>query len=200
MIRRLVLSLALTLAAALPAAAEKISLGDLSRYLNSFQTATGEFTQVNSDGTISTGHVYIKRPGRVRFEYDPPNNTLVMAGGGTVAIFDGKTRSDAAQFPLSQTPLNLILQKNVDFSRARMITGHTGDGKSTTVTAQDPDHPEYGNIRLIFTDAPVELRQWVITDGSGEQTTVILGALQKGGALGDGMFSIQHEENRRKGR
>ncbi|WP_116133332.1 outer membrane lipoprotein carrier protein LolA [Tropicimonas sp. IMCC34043] len=200
MIRAILLSLVLALSTALPGAAQTISLDALSRYLNSFQTADGKFTQINSDGTISTGQVFIKRPGRVRFEYDPPNKTLVIAGGGTVAIFDGKSQTMPEQFPLSQTPLNLILQQNVNFSRAKMVVGHSSDGNSTTVVAQDPDHPEYGNIRLVFTDDPVELRQWIITDSAGERTTVILGTLEKGSALGDGMFSIQHESNRRKGR
>ncbi|MEQ8871600.1 MAG: outer-membrane lipoprotein carrier protein LolA, partial [Roseovarius sp.] len=70
MIRTLLASAALSLAA-LPAAAEKLSLGEISSYLNSFQAAQGKFTQINEDQTISTGQIYIKRPGRVRFEYDP---------------------------------------------------------------------------------------------------------------------------------
>lgn len=183
---------------ATPAAAEKLSLNAISNYFNAFQTSSGEFTQINSDGTISTGQIYIKRPGRVRFEYNPPDQSLVMAGGGTVAIFDGKSNSAAEQFPLSQTPLNLILQRTVNLGQERMVVAHTSDGTKTTVVAQDPAHPEYGNIRLIFTARPTELRQWVITDGSGDQTTVILGELAKGVALAPSLFNIRHEENRRK--
>ena len=99
-----------------------------------------------------------------------------MAGGGTVAVFDGKSNSSAEQFPLRQTPLNLILEKNVNLARRSMVVGHASDGTTTTVVAQDPEHPEYGNIRLVFTAGPTELRQWVITDGGGEETTVILGS------------------------
>ena len=71
-----------------PAVAEKLSLNAISKYLNGLSTVKGAFTQINDDGTISTGTIYIKRPGRVRFEYDPPEAALVMAGGGQVAIFD----------------------------------------------------------------------------------------------------------------
>ena len=71
MIRTLLASAALSLAA-LPAAAEQLSLSEISSYLNSFKSAQGKFTQINEDQTISTGQIYIKRPGRVRFEYDPP--------------------------------------------------------------------------------------------------------------------------------
>ncbi len=198
MIRTLLLSLSLLLGLSLPAAAQKVSLNALSRYLNGFQTATGAFTQINADGTISTGQIYIRRPGRVRFEYNPPEDALVIAGGGTVAIFDSKSNQGAEQFPLSKTPLNLILRQNVNLSQARMVVAHESDGKTTTVTAQDPEHPEYGNIRLVFTADPVELRQWVITDGAGDQTTVVLGELEKGGQLNNTLFNIQHELNRRK--
>ncbi|SDI65391.1 LolA family protein [Aliiruegeria lutimaris] len=197
MIKRAFLALTLSVLLAGPAAAEKLSLNSISNYFNSFQTAAGEFTQINSDGTISTGKLFIKRPGRIRFEYNPPEKSLVMAGGGTVAVFDGKSNSSAEQFPLSQTPLNLILESTVNLGRRNMVVGHSSDGSKTTVVAQDPEHPEYGNIRLVFTDSPIELRQWVITDGSGQQTTVILGQLTKGVALQPSLFNVQLELERR---
>jgi len=79
-----------------------------------------------------------------------------------------------------------------------MVVGHSYDGTATTVTAQDPDHPEYGNIQLKFTDSPVELRQWVINDEGGNSTTVILGELRQGGSLGDGLFNIDLATERPK--
>lgn len=188
-IRTLIPAAALVAATAFPAfAAEKISLGSISRYLNSMKTATGAFTQINDDGTISTGEISIKRPGRVRFQYDPPEKALVLASGGAVVIFDPKTNQPPETYPLKRTPLSIILARRVDLNRAKMVTGHTSDGKSTTVTAQDPEHPEYGNIQLVFTGNPVELRQWIINDDAGNQTTVVLGALKKGAALSDSLF------------
>lgn len=198
MIRKALLAFVATLALATPAAAQKLSLNAISNYLNSFETAAGEFTQINSDGTLSTGKLFIKRPGRIRFEYNPPDRSLVMAGGGTVAVFDGKSNTTAEQFPLRQTPLNLILEKNVNLAKRNMVVGHSSDGTKTTVVAQDPEHPEYGNIRLIFTGQPTELRQWVITDSSGQQTTVILGELNKGVTLQPSLFNIPFEVQRRQ--
>ena len=182
-----------------PALAEKLSLKALSDYLNSLATVESDFTQVNSDGTVSTGKIYIHRPGRVRFEYAPPDKSLVLASGGQVGVFDAKSNQPPEQYPLSRTPLNLILAEKVDLGRARMVVTHRADGTSTRVTAQDPEHPEYGTIELVFTANPVELRQWVITDDLGQKTTVILGEMKKGGKLGDSIFSLQVEMDKRKG-
>ncbi|MCU0826768.1 MAG: outer membrane lipoprotein carrier protein LolA [Tabrizicola sp.] len=180
-----------------PALAERIPLGTISDYLNGLTTVEADFTQINSDGSISTGKIFIKRPGRVRFEYSPPDRSLVIAGGQQVAIFDAKSNQPPEQYPLKRTPLNLILAENIDLSRAKMVVGHTDDGTSTTVRAQDPEHPEYGTIDLVFTAAPVELRQWIITDDLGAQTTVILGEMKKGGSLGARLFDISAEANAR---
>lgn len=191
-------AMAMLTALAVPAAAEKISLKELSRYLNGLTTAEVEFTQINSDGSISTGKLYIQRPGRARFEYNPPDKNLVLAGSGQVAIFDSKSNQPPEQYPLSKTPLSIILASNVDLGRARMVVGHTIDGNTTRVRAQDPDHPEYGSIEMVFTSGPTELRQWVIRDDSGAETTVILGEMKKGGKLNSSLFNITIAAERRK--
>jgi outer membrane lipoprotein-sorting protein len=165
----------------------------VSDYLNSFTTAEGQFTQINANGTISTGTIFIKRPGRIRFEYNPPEESLVVAGGGQVAIFDPRSNSGPDRYPLSRTPLSIILERNINFMRTDMVDGHTSDGTTTTVTARDPDHPEYGSIQMIYTSSPIELRQWIITDDTGQQTTVILGDLAKDGLVPDILFNIQRE-------
>lgn len=169
-----------TLVLPVQAAAEKLSLNAISQYLNGLQTARGEFTQINDDGTISTGTILIKRPGRMRFEYEPPDNTVVVAGAGAVVILDEKSNQPPESYPLNQTPLSIILARDVDLGRARMVTGHSFDGTATVVTAQDPEKPEHGNIELHFTANPVELRQWVINDGNGISTTMVLGDLRTG--------------------
>lgn len=195
-IRSLALAPVFALAFALPAMAEKISLNELSNYLNGLSTMNGKFTQVNNDGSISTGQIYIQRPGRVRFEYNN-DNQLVLASGGQVAVFDSKSNNGPQQYPLSETPLSIILAQNVNLGRANMVTGHSEQKNSTVVTAQDPQHPEYGNIQMVFTSGPTELRQWVVTDNAGEKTTVILGEMAKGGSFPPSTFSINNEVAKR---
>ncbi|WP_425435011.1 LolA family protein [Marivita hallyeonensis] len=174
--------------------AQQIPLNALSNYLNQLTSAEGSFTQINADGTISTGTIYLRRPGKVRFEYNPPEQALVMANNGAVVVFDRKLRGEPETYPLNRTPLGLILARNVDLSRANMVVAHGYDGTATTVTAQDPENPEYGSIQLVFTGNPVELRQWIITDDAGGQTTVILGALERK-QLSNRLFNIEQERN-----
>lgn len=193
----LVTSLAL-MALPLPALADKIGLSDLSAYLNQLATVQSDFTQVNADGSVSLGKIYIKRPGRVRFEYAPPDKSLVLASAETVAIFDGKSNQPAEEYPLKRTPLNLILAPKIDLARAKMVVGHNEVENTTRVVAQDPEHPEYGTIELVFTANPVTLRQWIITDDLGQQTTVILGELQPVADLKASLFNIVEEKSRRR--
>lgn len=193
----LITSLAL-MALPLPALADKIGLAELSAYLNQLATVQSDFTQVNADGSVSLGKIYIKRPGRVRFEYAPPDKSLVLASAETVAIFDGKSNQPAEEYPLKRTPLNLILAPKIDLGRAKMVVGHNEVENTTRVVAQDPEHPEYGTIELVFTANPVALRQWVITDDLGQQTTVILGELQPVADLKASLFNIVEEKSRRK--
>lgn len=195
-LRSLALAPVLALAFALPAAAEKISLNEISRYLNGLKTAVADFTQVNADGSVTPGKVYIHRPGRVRFEYQG-DSTLMLASGGQVAVFDKKSNTGAQQYPLSRTPLNIILADNVNLARSGMVTDHAERKNTTVVTAQDPAHPEYGNIQMVFTANPTELRQWVVTDDAGKRTTVILGEMQKGVQIPPSRFSITREAERR---
>lgn len=179
------------------ASAQQLSLRQISDYLNGLQTAQGGFTQINADGTLSTGQIYIKRPGRIRFEYNAPDDTMVLAGGGQLAIFDPRSNTGPDRYPLSRTPLSIILRENVDLGSENMVTNVTSDGTTTTVTAQDPENPQYGNIQLVFTADPVELRQWIVTDDLGTQTTVILNDLVAGAAIRDVLFNIQAEMRRR---
>ncbi|MEX0338489.1 MAG: outer membrane lipoprotein carrier protein LolA [Arenibacterium sp.] len=174
-------------------AEDKLPLSTISDYINDLSTARTPFTQYNDDGSRSTGTLYIKRPGRMRFEYEPPNSGLVMAGGGTVIIQDTKSNQPPETYPLKRTPLSLILARNVNLGRANMVVGHGHDGTYTIVRAQDPENPESGFIDLKFSDNPVALRQWIITNEQGIRTAVVLDELTTGLSLSDNLFSIESQ-------
>ena len=191
--RTLVLAAAAAIALPLPAAAQPIPLAELSRYFNGFRTAQAQFTQINPDGTLVTGRLMMQRPGRIRFEYDPPDRNLVLAAAGSVNVFDERGNAGPSVYPLNRTPLSLILSERVDLTRARMVVRHFQEGPTTVVIAQDPDRPEYGQIRLVFSADPVELRQWVVTDDMGRNTTVILGEMELGSQLASSLFDVERE-------
>ena len=180
-----------------PVTAAPIALSEISRYFNSFRTAQADFTQVNPDGSLSTGRLMIHRPGRIRFEYEAPDQTLVLATSGSVNIFDARSNAGPTVYPLARTPLALILDDTVNLGRGRMVVGHYEEGPTTSVVAQDPNHPEYGNIRLVFSAEPTELRQWIVTDDAGQETTVILGTLRTSVSLGSLLFNVDAEMQRR---
>ena len=196
MMKRLVLAAVAALSFT-PAFADVLSLGQISTYLNSLDTVQTRFVQTNPDGSRDTGTLSIKRPNRARFEYDPPNKALVIAGGGAVAVFDEWNRSDPDQYPLKRTPLNLILGANIDLSKARMVVDHKASGDRTLVVAQDPDHPDYGQIGLYFEQNPVRLAEWVIFNEMGEATKVQLDPFVEKSNLSTFLFSIPYETEER---
>ena len=180
-----------------PASAEKLSLDAVSSYFNKMTTAEAAFIQSNDDGSQSAGRMYIKRPGRIRFEYDPPNLALVIVGGGQVAVFDPKANAEPIRFPLRQTPLSLVLESTVDLARRDMVLAHTNDGPRTIITLQDPDRAEYGYIQLVFTDDPMQLRQWIVDDNSGNKTQIVLSDWIQDQKMPSILFNIQAEMQKR---
>ena len=162
-----------------PSLAERISLNKISDYINGLTTLQADFEQINSDGSIDTGKLYIRRPGRMRLEYTAPNNALVIAGAGSVAIFDDKSKNGPTLFPLKKTPLNLLLKKNVDLNKNEMITKHTENDENTFIVAKDPNRKSQGSIKIVFSNSPVSLQGWTITNQSNQKTKIILDKLDK---------------------
>jgi outer membrane lipoprotein-sorting protein len=162
-----------------PSLAERISLNKISDYINGLTTLQADFEQINSDGSIDIGKLYIRRPGRMRLEYTAPNNALVIAGAGSVAIFDDKSKNGPTLFPLKKTPLNLLLKKNVDLYKNEMITEHTANNENTFIVAKDPKMKSQGSIKMVFSNSPVSLQGWTITNQSNQKTKIILDKLDK---------------------
>lgn len=196
---KFILAVALLILPALPATAERLSLPVLSDYMETIGEAQAKFTQINANGSRLSGTLYIKRPGRIRFEYDPPQeDTLVIAGGGQIAVFDGRGSGIPEQFPLRRTPLGIILDRDIDLTRERMVTGHGEQNGRTIVQAQDPDHPEYGRIYLYFENDPIRLAEWMIISDTGEKTRTLLDPLQPRDDLSEFLFNIQFETEDRQ--
>ena len=179
-----------SLITSLPLSAEKLSINALSNYFEGLKTLQSKFTQINSDGTLSTGSLFIKRPGRMRFEYDYPNRALVLVSAGQLAIFDPKGNSVPQSYPLSKTPLALILAEKVELAQNGFVKSHRFDDGSTILTIQDPQYPEQGFMELVFTGPKPQLRQWVIEDQNGEKTVVVFNNTATDMSLSDRLFNV----------
>lgn len=175
-----------------------VPLEALSRYFNDITTLKARFRQYNADGTQSTGTLYMRRPGRARFEYDPPDRSLVMAGGSRVLIFDGRSNVTAPEeYPLKRTPLNIVLERNVELDRPGMIVGHSGDDQFTMLVAQDPKAPENGRVEMVFRNDPLTFTGWTVIDGQGTRTRVELSDIVLGEQLAPRLFDIVAESRDR---
>jgi outer membrane lipoprotein-sorting protein len=196
MMRQTLISVALVVLAG-PALADPLPLQTLSGYLNGLAQIEASFRQENADGSVSSGKVFIHRPGRMRLDYDPPEKSVVIVSGGTVSIFDAKSNEPPEQYPLAKTPLNLILAPRIDLTTARMVVGQAEVAGQTHVVAQDPKHPDYGTIELVFSPDPVALTGWIVTDDMGNQTIVKLDDFAAGISLPPSVFSVEIEQARR---
>jgi outer membrane lipoprotein-sorting protein len=148
-------------------------LARISNYLNATETLQGSFVQVDPASVVSEGEFLMRRPGRLRFDYAPPNPTTVIADGFWVGVVDQRDNK-VDRVPLSETPLNLLLKENVDLRREGAVTGIERSNDQIAVTAVDPSGNTPGRITMVFSNNPLELRQWIVVDAQGDVTTVAL--------------------------
>ncbi|MEO1490521.1 MAG: outer membrane lipoprotein carrier protein LolA [Pseudomonadota bacterium] len=183
------------LVAALPAlpATAQVNAGDLvriSNYLNGISTMEGTFIQVGPDGDLSEGLFYMRRPGRIRFEYQPPNPTLIVSDGFWVGVYDTLDNT-LDRFPLSETPLDLLLRERVNLREEGAVRSIERSEGQLRVTAVDPDAPDQGSITMVLTDNPLELTQWIVVDAEGLATTVALSEIRRNVKLDPNIFRIE---------
>ena len=173
--------------------ADMRDLARISNFLNGISTLEGNFVQISPDGKLSEGRFYLRRPGRIRFEYRPPNPALVVADGVWVGVFDTRLNT-LDRYPLKSTPLDLLLKKRVDLRKEGAVQSiERGDGL-LRVKAVDPKNPEQGSITLIFADNPLELRQWVVVDAQGLTITMALSETRANVELDPNLFFIEDPE------
>ncbi len=143
------------------------------RYLNELDSMRARFVQVSSDGAFAEGRVLVKRPGRMRFEYDPPVPILMIADGVTLLYYD-RELEQASFLPLWETPLWFLLGEEVAFDGDIEILRVEQDTGTLTIALRDGDRPDVGTVTLIFATKPLELRKWIVRDAQDVTTQVSL--------------------------
>jgi outer membrane lipoprotein-sorting protein len=164
-------------------------LDRLSAYLNGISTLKGGFLQIGPNGEESEGTFYISKPGRMRFEYDPPTPTLLVADGRTVAVANTRLNT-IDRYPLSDTPLGVILSNDVDVRHdPRLVSVQHQSGEIVLNLRSAPTRAR-ADIALVFSEPEFELRQWTVIDNQGLSTTVALRDLQPGKTLAPSLFIL----------
>jgi outer membrane lipoprotein-sorting protein len=168
-------------------AQDRADIARIEAYLNSLRTLRARFLQVAPDGAITEGNAWIERPGRMRFEYDPPSPLLLVAGNGGGLFYD-KVLKQVTHFPLSSTPLGILLSDNLRLSGEVTISAIERLPGQIQVTLFRTRSPADGRITLVFADNPLSLRQWTITDPQERETSVSLFNVALGGRFDQKLF------------
>ncbi len=162
-------------------------LHNIETYLNGLTCISAQFLQVAPDGSTRTGKAWLQRPGKMRFEYDPPDPQLLVAGFGLLVYHDPDV-NQTSNIPLSSTPLGILLAKNVVLSGSVTVTKiETPPGEIQVSLIRTGKAPE-GTLTLVFSTDPIELRQWRVIDAQGQQTRVSLYNIKTIAPLPDTMF------------
>ena len=154
-------------------AEQKALLDKATAYVQGLGSAKGRFVQTDARGTRTQGTFYLQRPGKARFAYDPPAGLLVVSNGNNVNIWDSRLKTYES-YPLSKTPLNLLLARQVRLDRGVVITDVRRLADGFTIVAQDAKRQALGKIALDFSDGPIGLMGWTVTDIKGGQIRVRL--------------------------
>ena len=158
-------------------------------YIQGLSSAKGRFVQTDQRGTQTQGAFYMQRPGKARFAYDPPAGLLVVSNGNNVNIFDSRLKTYES-YPLSKTPLNLLLAREVRLDRGVVITDVRPLADGFTIVAQDAKRQALGRISLDFSNSPVALMGWTVTDIKGGQIRVRLSDFAETSGLDPKLFVL----------
>jgi outer membrane lipoprotein-sorting protein len=175
-------------------AEDEAALARVSAYLNGIESAEGQFFQIGPDGSSDQGMFYLRKPGRVRFEYDAPNPNLIVADGSTIAI-QNSDLDTVDRYPLTESPLTLLLNDDIDLTDDPRITEVHREAGALSVTARQEEGATPGEITLQFVDtgASLELRQWEVLDAQGLRTVIAVTDLREGVNLSPALFIIEDE-------
>jgi outer membrane lipoprotein-sorting protein len=176
-----------------PASAASDTAQKIADHFSNVQTMSGEFVQFGPRGEQTGGKFYIQRPGKLRFNYEPPSGFRVISDGKSVVI-DNTKLNTMDLYPLSKTPLKLLLDDRIDLSGKRVKSVKE---EQDLTTIQLADRQIFGNstITMMFDPKSYELKQWTITDAQGKDTTVMIFNVQQGVKIDQALFKVDYDRN-----
>jgi len=165
-------------------------IASVNKYLNSFQNLKGKFVQVGPSGRYTNGQFFLSRPGRVRFEYEPPSPLMIVADGSWVSI-ENRQLKTSEHYPLSATPLKIILADNINLLKNADISNVFRDKSIVTLALRDKGSTKSGQITLVFQARDMALKEWIVIDDQGYRTRISVSDLVIGIKQNPKMFFIK---------
>ena len=159
----------------------------LKEYLNNLNSLEADFFQVSSDGNIKEGKIYLSLPGKLRISYKVPDNLLITSNGYWLCVQDKKLKQ-TNNFPLNKTPLNLFLNKKLNFNQNEFKINFEKNNGLITLTFSKNQKLNSSIFKLIFTNNPLKLKKWVIIDEFNNETSVLLQNLITGNKYSHVLF------------
>jgi outer membrane lipoprotein-sorting protein len=173
--------------------AQRNTVERINNYFNAINTLVGNFVQVGPDGRRAEGEFYMQKPGKVRFDYDPPSPVELISDGSSIAVRDRKLATQDL-YPLSQTPLRFLLAEKLDLFKDSNVVGVYQDDLFITVVIEEK-HPVVGTHRLMimFGAKDAQLKQWTVTDPQGYDTTIAVYNLDQKQKPDPALFRIDYQ-------
>ena len=168
-------------------AQDSAELQRIAAYLDGIHTMTAHFQQATANGGTAGGSVWLARPGKMRFQYNPPNELLLLADAFYLYSWDPDLKQ-MSRVGLKSTPAWFLLRQPISFTDGVLVTRFEHSGNTVQVTVVESAEPDAGTLTMVFSDNPLALRQWTVVDQRGRVTNVALTDVQYGMALDPKLF------------
>jgi outer membrane lipoprotein-sorting protein len=176
-------------------AQDAAELQKIAAYLDGIHTMTARFQQATVNGGAATGYVWLSRPGKMRFQYDPPNELLLLADAFYIYSWDPDLKQ-MTKVGLKSTPAWFLLRAPISFTDGVTVTRFEHSGNTVRVSVVESAEPDAGSLTMVFSDSPLTLRQWTVVDQRGKVTNVSLSETQYGMVLDPKLFQYQDPYSR----
>ena len=157
-------------------------------YLNGITTLEARFQQIAPNGGLATGKLYLQRPGRLRFDYDPPSRIRLVAPGDWRLIFYDASIKQVNVIPIRQTPLGILLDRQISLEGDVEVVDVQRAGEEVALTLIREGQADQGTVTLVFGEQPLTLRRWSVVDAQGLETHILLEEVQTGGRIDPELF------------
>lgn len=175
---------------------DKADVARIEAYLNGITTMRAKFQQVDSAGNLAFGMIYVRRPGFLRVQYDPPSQVILVADSIAVSYYDGEL-NQLNQAPLGLSPLWFLLRDHVELGGDVTVTAFDRAPNAFQIGIVQTDEPDAGTVTLVLGDKPLDLQQWTIIDDKGKEVRVALYNAEFGVKLENELFKTPEKKKKR---